>query len=142
MIDYQPLPTLQDAVDALYARINRGRAHSTGTAIVTGLTGRTEDPTPDETAIISDVMGGRWGDRMVEIWSRDDLYAAGASEEVQHARARQPGHERVEQRDAHLIGRRPRGGAARRGQPAALVRTRDDAHVSPRSRGPACRASA
>jgi hypothetical protein len=80
MID-QALPVLQGAVDALYARINRGRVHSTGTAIVTGLTGRVDNLTEDETAILGDAMGSKYSDRLLDIWSRDELHAAGASED-------------------------------------------------------------
>ena len=74
-------PTLQDAVDALHARLTAGRARATGTAVKTGLTGRVTDLTPDELAILEDVMGGRWSATMSEIWGRDELDAAGASEE-------------------------------------------------------------
>jgi hypothetical protein len=75
------LPTLQDAVDALHTRLGGGRARATGTAVQTGLTGRVTDLTPAELAILEDVMGGRWGAPLSEIWSRDELDAAGASEE-------------------------------------------------------------
>src|SRR5689334_13102581 len=59
--------------------------------------------------------------------------ATGAGEEVEHARLGEPRHQRVEQRDAHLVGGRAGRVAARRGQAAALVRARDDPHVSRRS---------
>ena len=76
-----PLPTLQSAVDALHARLTAGRVRATGTAVKTGLTGRVTDPTPGELAIIEDVIGGRWSATMSEIWMRDDLHVAGASED-------------------------------------------------------------
>ena len=53
---------------------------ATGNAVKTGLTGRVTDLTPAELGIIEAVMGGRWSATMSEIWSRDELDAAGASE--------------------------------------------------------------
>jgi hypothetical protein len=81
MIDQRALPTLQDAVDALHARLTSGRARATGNAVKTGLTGRVTDLTPDELGILEAVMGGRWSATMSEIWSRNALDAAGASED-------------------------------------------------------------
>ena len=76
------LPTLQPAVDALYARINVGRAAgSKGKAVATGMTGRLPDLSPDDLDILGAVMGGTKGAAMTEIWSRDDLHATGASED-------------------------------------------------------------
>jgi hypothetical protein len=77
----QALPVLQAAVDALYARINTGRAHSTGTAVASGLTGPITNLSPDDLAILTEVMSGRKSARMADIWSRDDLHVAGASED-------------------------------------------------------------
>jgi hypothetical protein len=81
MIDCPPLPVLQEAVDTLYARLTAGRVRVAGTAITTGLTGQVTDLTPAEVAILEDVMGGRFGARLLDIWIRDDLHVAGASED-------------------------------------------------------------
>src|SRR5438105_978648 len=75
------LPRLQDAVEALYRRITDGRVRALGKAVATGLTGRTNDLTPDELSIIEAIMSGRYSARMMDIWARDDLDAAGVSEE-------------------------------------------------------------
>jgi len=80
MID-QTLPTLQDAVDALHARLTAGRVRSTGTAANSGLTGRTADLSPDDLIILEASFGSeKKGARLLETWGRDDLHAAGASE--------------------------------------------------------------
>lgn len=75
------LPTLQSAVDALHARLTAGRTRATGTAVTSGLIGPNTAPSPEVFQIIEAVMGGRWGRRMTDIWSRDDLHVAGASED-------------------------------------------------------------
>jgi hypothetical protein len=76
------LPTLQAAVDAFYARITAGRtAGATGKAVATGMTGRLPDLPPDDLEILGAVMGSTRAARMAEIWARDDLHAAGASED-------------------------------------------------------------
>jgi hypothetical protein len=75
-----PLPVLQDAVDALHARLTAGRVRATGTAVASGLSGRVTDLTPDELGVLEDVMGSRYGGTYADIWGRDDLDAAGASE--------------------------------------------------------------
>lgn len=71
----------QPAIDALYARLGAGRVRATGTAAASGLTGRVSDHTQDEVDIIGGVMGSRFGARLLEIWSRDELDVAGASED-------------------------------------------------------------
>ena len=64
MIDQQTLPTLQPAVDALFQRVTAGRGVPChGTAIVTGLTGDIAGLSEDETAILADAMGSKYGDR-------------------------------------------------------------------------------
>ena len=60
--------------------------------------------------------------------------AARPGEEIEDARVWQPGPERVHQRDAHLVGRRPRRRATRRHEPPALQRSRDHAHADRRGR--------
>jgi hypothetical protein len=75
------LPDLQTAVDALHARLTAGRTRATGTAVTSGLTGPNTAPTPEVFQIIEAVMSCRWGSRMMEIWARDALNVAGASED-------------------------------------------------------------
>ena len=75
------LPELQPAVDALHARLTAGRSRATGTAVTSGLTGPNTTPSPEVVQIITAVMSGPWGSRMMEIWSRDDLHVSGASED-------------------------------------------------------------
>jgi hypothetical protein len=75
------LPELQAAVDTLHAKLNAGRVRATGTAIGTGLTGRIDGVSPEVLGILEAVMGDRYGARMAEIWGRDDLHVAGASED-------------------------------------------------------------
>ena len=75
------LPRCQEAVDALHRRITSGRVRVLGTATATGLSGRTNDLTPDELAIIEAAMCDRYGARMSDIWMRDALDAAGVSED-------------------------------------------------------------
>jgi hypothetical protein len=76
-----PLPVLQDAVDALHARLTAGRVRATGTAVASGLTGRVTDLSPDELGILEDAFGSRFGARLADIYMRDELEAAGASED-------------------------------------------------------------
>jgi primase-polymerase (primpol)-like protein/ribosomal protein L37AE/L43A len=81
-LDYvDDLPTLQDAVDALHARLTAGRVRATGTAVASGLTGRVTDLSPDELGILEDAFGSRFGARLADIYMRDELDAAGASED-------------------------------------------------------------
>ena len=75
------LPTLQDAVDTLHTRLTAGRVRATGTTLGSGLTGRIDNISPEALVVLGDVMGGRWGARLGEIWARDDLHVAGASED-------------------------------------------------------------
>jgi primase-polymerase (primpol)-like protein len=75
------LPELQTAVEALHARLTAGRVRATGTAIGTGLTGRLDSVSPEVLAVLEAVMGGRHSARIAEIWGRDDLHVAGASED-------------------------------------------------------------
>lgn len=76
-----PLPVLQSAVDTLHARLTAGRTRATGTAATSGLAGPNTAPSPEVFQIIEAVMSGRWGSQMMEIWSRDALHVAGASED-------------------------------------------------------------
>ena len=75
------LPVLQEAVEALYHRITAGRVRALGKAAATGLTGRVTDQTPDELGILEAALGSRYGARLFDIWMRDDLHVAGASED-------------------------------------------------------------
>jgi ribosomal protein L37AE/L43A len=80
MID-MALPNLQTAVDALHARLTSGRVRAAGTAVASGLTGPLPSLSPEAMPVLEDVMGSRFGARMLDIWSRDDLHVAGASED-------------------------------------------------------------
>ncbi len=80
MID-QALPILQDAVDALHARLSSGRERATGAAVVTGMTGPAETVSPEALDVLGHVMGGRFRDQMTAICSRDDVAAQGLSEQ-------------------------------------------------------------
>lgn len=75
------LPELQTAVDALQARLTAGRQRATGTAIGTGLTGRNLSPSAEVLALVEATMSGRHGQALNAIWLRDELHAAGASED-------------------------------------------------------------
>lgn len=76
-----PLPILQEAVAALHGRLTAGRTRATGTAVGSGLTGRLDTVPPDGLAILEAAMSDRHSARILEIWSRDDLHVAGASED-------------------------------------------------------------
>jgi len=75
------LADCQEAVTALYERLGAGRVRATGTAIGTGLVGRLDTVPPEGMAILEAAFGGRHGARLLEIWGRDDLHVAGASED-------------------------------------------------------------
>jgi hypothetical protein len=77
----ETLPELQPAVDALHARLTSGRVRAAGTAVASGLTGRLDSVSPEAMPILEDVMGSRFGSRYLDIWGRDDLHVAGASED-------------------------------------------------------------
>jgi hypothetical protein len=77
----ETLPTLQDAVDRLHARLTAGKVRATGTAVATGLRGRNADPSPEASAIVGDLLGGPHAEWLSGLWGRDDEGAAGASEE-------------------------------------------------------------
>jgi hypothetical protein len=81
-LDYvEVLPDLQDAVEALHARLTAGRVRVTGAAIGSGLTGRLTTVPPEGLAILEAALSDRHSIRILEIWSREDLHVAGASED-------------------------------------------------------------
>lgn len=77
----EQLPDLQAAIDALRARLTAGRVRVTGTAIGSGLIGATISPSAEVLAIVEGVMSGRHGQRLSDVWFRDALHVAGASED-------------------------------------------------------------
>lgn len=77
----EQLPELQASVDALRARLSAGRVRATGTAIGSGLAGPNTNPSAEVLAIVEAVMSGRHGQRLGEVWFRDELHVAGASED-------------------------------------------------------------
>jgi hypothetical protein len=75
------LPNLQAEIEALHAEVMGGEERAKGTAIASGLTGRTENLSHEAYELVSDITGGRYGAQMLEAWTREDPDATGASEQ-------------------------------------------------------------
>ena len=82
LVPVDALPELQAEITTLHGRLFDGRgAAAIGSAIVTGMTGPAADVSPEALAILGDVMGGRWGAQMGEIWGRADIEARDVNEQ-------------------------------------------------------------